>query len=142
MSSKPPLDASPQRSWIGHWLLGVAALHTLFALVFLHQPLQDIVRRGVFNTVGQDPLTAAAVWFLLFAAPLTLQALAITSLERSGQNAALRRQGWGLLAMSAMGVVLMPTSGFWLAMPAGIALIRRSGAAVQAAAAATSHEVR
>ncbi|MCV2370626.1 DUF6463 family protein [Roseateles oligotrophus] len=114
-----------QRIWIGHWLMAVAALHTLFALVFLLKPLQDIVRRGVFNTVGQDPLTAAAVWFLLFAAPLAMQALAITSLERSGQHAALRRQGWGLLAMSMVGVILMPESGFWLAIPAGIALLLR-----------------
>ncbi|MCV2353741.1 DUF6463 family protein [Paucibacter sp. B2R-40] len=117
--------SSLPRVWIGHWLMVVAALHTLFALVFLHQPLLDIVRRGVYNTVGQDPLTAAAVWFLLFAAPLAMQALAITSLERSGQNAALRRQAWGLLALSLLGVILMPESGFWLAIPAGIFLLRR-----------------
>ncbi len=117
--------SSTPRVWIGHWLLAVAALHTLFALVFLHKPLLDIVQRGVFNTVGQDPMAAAAVWFLLFAAPLALQALAITTLERSGQNAALRQQAWGLLAMSALGVTLMPDSGFWLAIPAGIALLRK-----------------
>ena len=117
--------SSTPRVWIGHWLLAVAALHTLFALVFLHKPLLDIVQRGVFNTVGQDPMTAAAVWFLLFAAPLALQAMAITTLERSGQNAALRQQAWGLLAMSALGVTLMPESGFWLVIPAGIALLRK-----------------
>jgi hypothetical protein len=103
----------------------VAALHTLFALVVLHKPLLDIVQRGVFNTVGQDPMTAAAVWFLLFATPLAMQALAITSLERSGHTAALRQQAWGLLAMSVVGVILMPDSGFWLALPAAFALLRR-----------------
>ncbi len=135
MSSKQPVATRPQRIWIGHWLMAVAALHTFFAMMVLQQPLLGIVRRGVFNTVGQDPMTAAAVWFLLFAAPLALQALAITSLERSGQNAALRRQGVGLLAMSVMGVILMPASGFWLAMPAGIALLRRSSPMGQAEAA-------
>lgn len=111
--------------WIGHWLLAVAALHTLFALVFLREPLLGIVQRGVFDTVGQDPMTATAVWFLLFGAVLALQALAITALERSGDGRALGRQGWGLLALSVVGVVLMPDSGFWLALPAAIALIRR-----------------
>lgn len=132
--------SSTPRVWIGHWLLAVAALHALFALVFLYQPLLGVVQRGVFNTVGQDPMTAAAVWFLLFAAPLALQALAITSLERSGQNVALRRQGWGLLGMSIFGVILMPDSGFWLAIPAGIALLRRP--APEAAPTAGGHEQR
>jgi len=124
-ASASALTAATTRAWVGHWLMAVAALHTLFALVFLHKPLLGIVQRGVFNTVGQDPMTAAAVWFLLFAAPLALQALAITSLERSGQNAALRQQAWGLLALCALGVTLMPDSGFWLAIPAGIALLRK-----------------
>lgn len=119
------LTAPTTRIWIGHWLMAVAGLHTLFALVVLHKPLLGIVQRGVFNTVGQDPMTGVAVWFLLFAAPLAMLALAITSMERSRQDAALRRQGWGLLAMSVLGVILMPDSGFWLAFPAAIALMRR-----------------
>lgn len=113
------------RVWIGHWLMAVAGLHTLFALVFLHKPLLDIVQRGVFNTVGQNPMAAATVWFLLFGALLALLALTITSLERRGDYAAMRRQGWGLLALSLLGVILMPDSGFWLAIPAGIALTRK-----------------
>jgi len=119
------IKSTSPRVWIGHWLLAVAALHTLFALLVLNKPLLGIVQRGVFNTVGQDLLTAAAVWFLLFAVPLALQALAITSLERIGHYTALRRQGWGLLAMSFLGVILMPDSGFWLVIPAAIALLRR-----------------
>lgn len=116
---------SASRVWIGHWLMAVAALHTLFALAFLHKPMLDIVQRGIFNTVGQDPMTAAAAWFLLFGALLALLALAITPLERMGNYGALRRQGWGLIALSVLGVILMPTSGFWLALPAGIALARK-----------------
>ena len=33
------------------------------------------------------------------------------------------RRRW--LAMSALGIVLMPSSGFWLALPAGLALLHR-----------------
>lgn len=113
------------RAWIGHWLMSVAALHTLFALVVLRRPLLGILQRGVFNAVGQDPLSGLAVWFLLFGFGLALLAQAVTALERSGQLQALRRQGWGVLALSVCGVVLMPASGFWLAFPAGIALLRR-----------------
>lgn len=117
-------NASP-RAWIGHWLMSVAAIHTLFALLVFQKPLLDIVQRGVFDTVGQDPMTAATVWFLLFGPPLALLALAITPLERNHEARTLRRLGWGLLALCVLGLVLMPASGFWLALPPAIALIRK-----------------
>ncbi|MCV2360766.1 DUF6463 family protein [Paucibacter sp. TC2R-5] len=115
-----------QRIWIGHWLMAVAALHTLFALFVFQRPLVNIMQRGFFNTVGQDPLTAATVWFVLFGALLALLALAITPLERRGDARSLRRLGWGVLVLSLLGLVLMPSSGFWLALPAGFAMLRRS----------------
>ena len=131
MSQITSSPSAPARAWIGHWLMAVAALHTLFAVLVFRQPLLSVVQRGVFNTVGQDALTAACVWFLLFGAVLALLALAITALERRGEHQALRRQGWGVLGLSGLGIVLMPDSGFWLALPAGIALLRRPQGASQ-----------
>ena len=125
MNPSAPRLPNPRRVWIGHWLMAVAALHTLFALLVFQQPLLGIAQRGVFNSVGQDAMTAASVWFLLFGAVLALLALAITPLERGGDAQTLRRLGFGVLAMSTLGIVLMPASGFWLALPAGLALLRR-----------------
>ncbi len=116
---------SAPRVWIGHWLMAVAALHTLFAVVFFKQSILSVVRRGVFDTVGDDLMTAATVWFLLFGAVLALLALAVTTLERAGQTQALNRVGLGTLVLAGVGVVLMPASGFWLAIPAAIAMVRR-----------------
>lgn len=107
--------------------MAVAALHTGFALTVFQQPLLGILQRGVFDTVGRDPLTAAAVWFLLFGVVLALLALAVTTLERNGQVQGMRPLGIGVLALTACGVILMPASGFWLVIPAGIALLRRGG---------------
>ncbi len=121
-----PLTLTSGRPWIGRWLLGVAALHTLFGLVAFPQVLQQLLQLGVFNSVGADPLHGAVVWFLLFAAPLALLAWVITPLERQTEAAPLLRQvGWGILLFALLGIVLMPASGFWLALPAAIALIRR-----------------
>ena len=113
------------RAWIGHWLMGVAALHTLFGIAVFRKPLLGILQRGVLNTGNQDLGTAVAVWFLLFGFGMALLALAITALERSGQVHTLRRLGFALLALTACGVILMPASGFWLVFPAGFALLRR-----------------
>lgn len=122
------LTAATTRAWIGHWLIAVAALHTAVAFLMLRQPLLTLVERGVFNSVGQDPVAAATAWFLLFGLLLAVLALAITPLERLGATAALTRLGWGVLLLSMLGVLLMPASGFWLALPAAWTLIRRGRA--------------
>lgn len=120
---------SPQkpRHWIGHWLMLVAAIHTVFGLVVFHADLLAMASLGFFNTVGEDSRRAAVAFFMLFGFLLAVLALATTALEQSGPHAALRRVGWSLLLMCAVAVVLMPASGFWLAAPALWALLRKPG---------------
>jgi hypothetical protein len=113
-----------RKIWIGRWLIFVAILHTLFAAVVFGKVFLDIVQRGVFNTVGQDPMTAAAVWFLLFGAVLALMGMAIHTLEQGDNFTSARAIGVGTLLLAILGIVLMPDSGFWLALPAAIGLMR------------------
>lgn len=121
-------SARTPRIWIGRWLLAVAALHTLFAFAVYGRVLMRMGERGFVNSVGSDPLHGAVAWFVLFGGGLALFALAVSPLERSaGQGQALRRLGWGLLALTALGIAWMPASGFWLALPPAIAMIRARG---------------
>ena len=60
------------RIWIGHWLMGVAALHTVFAVVVFGKVLRTMAERGLFNSVGTDPLVGAVTWFVLFGFVLAL----------------------------------------------------------------------
>ena len=113
-----------KKIWIGRWLIGVAILHTLFAIVVFNKIFLTIMQHGVFNAVGNDPMTAAAVWFLLFGAALALMGMAIHSLEQNGNFTSARAIGIGTFLMTLLGIVLMPASGFWLALPAVIALMR------------------
>ena len=122
-----PTPASPRRAWAGPWLMGVAAVHTAFAAVVFAQPLQTLFERGVWNSVGQDPMLGAVVWFVLFGLVLALLGGAVSALERAGAQglAPLRRLGAGLLAMVLLGIVLMPASGFWLALVPALWLCAR-----------------
>lgn len=117
--------------WAGRYLMVVAFCHTIAAAWLFSGPLLDIAGRGVFNSVQGDPAKGRAVWFLLFGAALALLALALTSLERQGDSKTLRALGLGLLLLSITGAVLMPASGFWLAMPPAIALLMRRDAAAR-----------
>lgn len=121
--------AAPWHSaWKGPWLVAVAAVHTVFAAIVFLPQWQDIVRRGVFDSVGSDPMRGAVAWFGLFGAALALLGWAIVLLERSPAPvpAALRPLGMGVLALTLLGIVLMPASGFWLALPPALALCRRT----------------
>ena len=116
---------SAPRHWIGHWLMLVAAIHTVFGLVVFSADLSAMARLGFFNTVGGDPQRGAVAFFMLFGFLLAVLAQATTALERSGQQTLLRQVGWSLLLLCTVAVVLMPASGFWLAGPAVWALLRK-----------------
>ena len=113
------------RHWIGHWLMVVAAIHTVFGLVVFNADLSAMANQGFLNTVGEDTRRAAVVFFMLFGFLLAVLALATTALERNGQQALLRRVGWSLSLLCAVAVLLMPASGFWLVVPALWALLRK-----------------
>ncbi len=114
------------RNWIGHWLMLVAAIHTMFGLVVFRADLSAMASLGFFNTVGEDSRRAAVAFFMLFGFLLAVLAQATTALERSGQHALLRGVGWPLLLLCVVAVLLMPASGFWLAGPALWAMLRRN----------------
>ena len=121
------------KKWVGRWLIGVAAIHTVFAAAFFGEVLASIVKRGVFNTVGTDPMTGAVVWFVLFGAMLFVCGLAIAELEESSSNCLPKSIGWSLLAMAVVGITLMPVSGFWLVFPPAIAMLLKKSKAKLAA---------
>jgi hypothetical protein len=120
-----------RKIWIGRWLILVAILHTLFAVVVFGKIFLELMQRGVFNTVGQDPMTAAAVWFLLFGAVLALMGMAIHALEQNSNFTSARAIGAGTLLLTTLGIALMPASGFWLALPAAFGLMRLKSTATQ-----------
>jgi hypothetical protein len=122
------------KQWVGRWLIGVSAIHTVFAVAVFAEVLASIVKRGVFNTVGTDPMTGAVVWFVLFGAMLFVCGLAVAALEKSSAGQLPTSIGWSLLAMAAVGVTLMPASGFWLVFPPAIAVLVKKAHAKQATA--------
>ena len=120
-ASPSSVPVSRGHRWRGRWLLAVAAVHTVFAAVVFAAPIGAMVRRGLYDTVNDDTLRGAVAWFVLFGAALAIAGLAVDQLERVG--APLRGTGVALLAMTALGIVLMPASGFWLALPVAVSMI-------------------
>ena len=113
------------KHWNGPWLMGVAVIHTGFAIAMFGGVLRGVVARGVFDSVGADPMVGAVVWFVLFGVMVFVCGLAVAALDRATGGELPRPLGWSLLALASLGVVLMPASGFWLAFPPAIAILVR-----------------
>lgn len=118
------------RRWIGWWLIGVSVVHTVFAFVVFGDVLASILKLGFFDAVGEDPMRGAVVWFLLFGIALFIAGQGILEIERSA-NPVPRSLGWSLLALVALGISLMPASGFWLAIPPAVAIFRQKSKPAQ-----------
>lgn len=113
------------KRWIGRWLMAVAVIHTLFAVVEFHSVLATIGRLGVLDAVGTDPMRGAVTWFVLFGLMLFIAGLAASALEQVTGGVLPRSFGWSLLGLAVLGIVLMPASGFWLVLPPAFAVLTR-----------------
>jgi hypothetical protein len=113
-------------------LLGLG--HAVWAMVAYRQPLREIVRAGVVGAVGDGIFTtehaqgprAAGFWFL-FAAPLVAVDGYLTEAAlRSGDDRAVRVSGATTVGLGLIGSVVIPRSGFPVAVPLGLWLMRRA----------------
>lgn len=113
-------------------LASIGVVHCLVGLAVGLEPLQEIVADGVFAAVNDDqPWRMAIFWFEQFGILLLIIGAQWHWMDRHG--GAPRWVGAAVLAMCATGIVCMPASGFWLAVPVGIwGLVR--GAPSQSAA--------
>ncbi len=76
-------------------------------------PLIDLWRSGIIGQAEADPLRMAMVWFLLFGFLLIFAGMVLHRLELSGGKLS-HDLAWALGGLCALGVLLMPASGFWL----------------------------
>jgi Family of unknown function (DUF6463) len=117
---------NPRRRWIGRWILVVGVLHALLGFGIYIDSVAAVVREGLWNTVnGTVQGRPEAFWFI--AAGFLLMLLGALTSWIEARLEPPRFLGWTLLAFAAVGIVMMPVSGFWLLLPPGVAfLMKRS----------------
>lgn len=101
-------------------------LHIVIGFIIFWNPLNEIVSAGVFNAVGHDYPRAAAVWFQFSGLFMVFGALLMGWVVKTKGLELPKSVGWCLLAISVIGVILMPVSGFWLAMPQAYIILKKT----------------
>lgn len=107
----------------GVLIMAIAVIHFLFGLFAYAGPLTRIARDGVWNAVDPYGDRQEAFWFLVFAVPLFFFGQMVSQSAARGQTVS-PSLGWELLGLSLLGALLMPVSGFWLAIAPALLLLR------------------
>ena len=108
------------KNWIGKWVIFVALGHSVVASILFGKTYRDLVINGIYNSVNSEKI-GLAVWFLLFGLILFVVGILISTIEKNGLRVP-KSIGAALLLPTIIGVVLMPVSGFWLMLPAILAI--------------------
>ena len=112
------------KNWQGNWIIAVAALHTLFAVIMFSTEYASLYDNGIVNSLSTDR-SAAAVWFFLFGQALFIAGLLIKNFDNHDKQLIPLSIPVNLLLLTLVGVVIMPDSGFWLMFPPVFSLLTK-----------------
>ncbi len=101
------------KAWIGKTLFGIGVIHSLFGFVFMRSTLAVLWSEGFLNTVNGQPRREAVFWFLITGFLFLIIGALVDHLEKSGFGIPTFL-AWSFLALTVIGVVVMPISGIWL----------------------------
>lgn len=103
--------------WVGRSITGIAILHLATGPVFYSDSLHSIWQGGLVNAVLRDPaaepLRSGGYWYVGTGLAVLSLGLVVSWSSRRHHEVP-RRLGWLLLGTTVYGVLLMPSSGFWL----------------------------
>lgn len=123
-AARPESGRSPRR-WIGGWITFVGVAHCTLAVITFGDVYRAMLAAGMWNTLDRTPAWDLSFWFLISGAAFVLLGLAVDGIEAAGQRMP-PAPGWGLLGVSAVGIVADPASGFWALLLGAVALLHRA----------------
>jgi len=109
--------------WAGPALIAIGLMHTVVMILLFHGPYAEMLSSGLFATINETgPHTwAAAFWALIFGFMLMLVGVLLPSQRQPvGKHVALI-----FTLVVVLGIIVMPTGGFWLGLPVCVGLFLR-----------------
>jgi hypothetical protein len=101
------------KAWIGKSLIGIGIIHSLFGFAVFSAIISVLISEGLFNTVNSQPDRERVFWFLFTGFAWIIVGILIDWLEINSSRLP-SFLGWAFLAMTVIGVFIMPISGIWL----------------------------
>ena len=118
----------------GYTLMLLGFGHAAWGFIAYGEPLREILRAGVVRSVGDGIFDtdhargsrAAGFWFLVAAPLVAVDGYLSEAALQAGNARAVRISGLTTLGLGVVGATVIPRSGFPVALPIGVWLLRRS----------------
>ncbi|WP_120496156.1 DUF6463 family protein [Kiloniella sp. EL199] len=105
--------------WVGRWIMAVAITHIVLTFILFPTQIAFIFMNGFFDMGITNYEISNTVWFFFFGMPLFLVGLMIDRDEKKNTMPPFQEVLlFTLVCMTALGIMLIPASGFWLMVPA------------------------
>ena len=111
-------------AWIGKWLFAVGVIHLSFGLAFMHEILALLWSDRLWNTVNGQPPREAVFWFLCTGVMLLIAGALVNQVEHKALGIPVFVT-WSFVALTLIGVIVMPISGIWLLIPPVAGMVTR-----------------
>ena len=103
--------------WVSYWMMGIAVVHCVLAVVLYGQAYEQFAVNGVFASASTD-YDRLAIWFCVAGVLMFLIGYLFLSMPYIP-----RLVGLTLAIVGVVGGLLIPASGFWLLLPPAIGIV-------------------
>jgi hypothetical protein len=107
----------------GILLIGTGVIHNLLGLVMGKPILQEIINSGFVNTIHEQMDRNAIFWFLFGGFMMMILGKLMQDYLKENEKPLPVSLGYYLLALSLIGCIMMPISGFWIVLPQAFLII-------------------
>ena len=120
----------------GALLIATGILHNLIGFMMGWEVLKALANEGFVNSINTEMDRNAIFWFLFSGFMLMLLGKLMQTYSQEQNKPVPAYLGYYLLALTVIGCLMMPLSGFWLVLPQALIIImaHRKPAATKALA--------
>ena len=107
----------------GYLLIGIGIVHTVYGVLKGWERLVEIAQAGFFNAIEPHLPRRVLFWFLFAGFFMILLGHLCLWVERRLGQRVPAFVGWELVALSALGAILVPAPGFFFLLGIGIYIV-------------------
>lgn len=107
----------------GNLLIATGLIHNLLGLVMGRETLVQIIDSGFINSINTQMDRNALFWFLFSGIMMMILGKLMQDFLSENSRPLPASLGYYLLAITIIGCIMMPLSGFWIVLPQAILII-------------------
>jgi len=107
----------------GVLLIATGIIHTVVGIILGADMYLQMIKKGLFNSIEDDFVNGFAFWFFICGLLIIMLGYLAHIFIKETQKPLPASLGYNLLAITILGCIIVPVSGFWLFIPQALIVI-------------------